>query len=87
MFSLGDLDTHSFSLLYCKYLHRVYIRNRPDACDENIFMRDGQTRVKMRVSDDETILPVIIKSVVNNKKHVTRTENKVIKPLAHQLIL
>ena len=49
MFSPGDLDPHSFSLLYCKYLHIVYIRNGPDACDENNFMRDGQTRVKIRV--------------------------------------
>ena len=44
------------------------IRNRPDAYDENIFMRDGQTKVKIKESDKKTTVPVIINSIWLLKK-------------------
>ena len=50
-------------------------------------MRDGQTKVKIRESDNKTILPVIIKSVVYNENYVPCTDNKVIKPLSSPLII
>ena len=50
-------------------------------------MRDGQTKVKIRESDNKTILPVIIKSVVYNANYVPCTDNKVIKPLSPPLII
>ena len=50
-------------------------------------MCDGQTKVKIRESDNKTILPIIIKYVVDNKKYVPCTENKVIKPLSSPLII
>ena len=62
-------------------LHVVDIKNRPDAYDEHAFIRDGQTKVKIRESDNKIILPVIIKSTVDNEKYVPCTENRIIKHL------
>ena len=50
-------------------------------------MRDGQIEVKIRESDNKTILHIIIKYVVDNKKYVPCTENKVIKPLSSPLVI
>ena len=44
------------------------ISNRPDAYDENNFMRDGQTKVKIKESDKKNTLPVIINSIMVNEK-------------------
>ena len=63
-------------------LHGVDIRNRLDTYDENTFMCYGQTKVKIRESDNKIILHVIIKSIVDNEKYVPCTENKIIKPLS-----
>ena len=50
-------------------------------------MRDGQTKVKIRESDNKIILPVIIKSIVDNEKYVPCTEDRVIKHLSPSLII
>ena len=76
--------------LYCSIaniLHGVDIRNRLNVYDKNDFMRDGQTKVKIRESDNNTILPVIIKYVVYNENYVPYTDNKVIKSLLPPLII
>ena len=69
-----DVDTLSrrfgpLIALHCSIaniLHVVDIKNRPDAYDEHAFIRDGQTKVKIQESDNKIILPVIIKSTVDN---------------------
>ena len=76
--------------LYCSIaniLHVVDIKNIPDACDEHVFIRDGQSKVKIRESDNKCILPVIIKSTVDNEKYIPCTENKIFKHLSLPLII
>ena len=67
--------------------HGMDIKNRPDAYDEHTFMRDGQTKVKIRESDNKIILPTIIKSIVNNEKYVPCTEDRAIIHLSPSLII
>ena len=76
--------------LYCyitNISHEVDIKNRPDAYDEYAAIRDGQTKVKIRESDNTLILPVIIKYIVDNEKYVPCIENRVIKHLSPSLII
>ena len=75
MINIDNLSTMfgPFILLYyyiANILHGVDSRNRPDAYDENTFVRDWQIKVNMRESDDKTMLHVIIKYVVDNAKYV-----------------
>ena len=63
------------------------IKNRPDAYDEHAFMRDGQTKVEIRESDNKIILLVIIKFIVDNEKYVSCIEDRVIKHLSPSLII
>ena len=80
----------SLVVLHCSIAniwHGVNISNTLNACDENKFVHDGQTKVKMRESDNKTILPVIVKYVVNNTQYVLWTENKMIKLLSPPLII
>ena len=50
-------------------------------------MCDSQTKVKIRETDNKIILPVIIKFIVDNKKYVPYTEDRVIKHLSPSLII
>ena len=68
-------------------LHVVDIKYRLDAYDEHVLICDGQTNVKIRESDNNIILPVIIKSTVDNEKCVPCTENRIIKHLSPPLII
>ena len=68
-------------------LYEVDIKNRPDAYDEHAFMRDGQTKVEIRESDNKIILLVIIKFIVDNEKYVLCIEDRVIKYLSPSLII
>ena len=68
-------------------LYEVDIKNRPDAYDEHAFMRDGQTKVEIRESDNKIIFPMIIKSIMDNKKYVPCTENRIIKNLSPPVII
>ena len=77
----------TFHCAIANILHVVDIKNRPDAYDEHAFIRDGQTKVKIRESDNKIILPVIIKSTVDNEKYVPCTENMIIKHLSPPLII
>ena len=68
-------------------LHGVDIKNRLDAYDEHVFMRASQTKVKIRETDKKIIIPVLIKSIVDNEMYVPCTENRVIKYLSLSLII
>lgn len=79
-----------FIALYCSIaniLHGVDIKNIPDAHDEHAFIRDGQTKVKIRELDNKIILPVIIKFIMDNEKFVPCTENRIINHLSPPLTI
>ena len=76
--------------MYCSIgniLYGVDIKNILDANDKNTFIRDDQTKVIIRESGNKVILPVIIKSIVDKKKYVPYTENKIFKSLSPPLII
>ena len=92
---MKDVDALSRRLgplipLHCyieNILHSVDTKETPDAYDEHAFICDGQTKVKIRESDNKIIFPMIIKSIMDNKKYVPCTENRIIKNLSPPVII
>ena len=81
----GPLIAFHYSI--ANIIHEIDIRNRLDAYDETTFMHDGQTKVKIKESNNKIMFPVIINSIVDNQKYGRYTEHKIVKPLSPPLII